>query len=293
MRVTVTGATGYVGSHLVRALLDAGHQVRALARGERPGALPPEVSLVRGSVTDAGAVREAVAGQDAVVHLVAIIVQRGSQTYDRVNVEGTRTVVREMEAAGVARLVHLSALGAGPDPAFPYLRSKWEGEEAVRASALQWTILRPSVLHGRGAGFFRPIVWSLRWMPVYPLPRGGRTRFQPLAIDDLARCVTASLDGAAIGASLDLGGPEVIDFRGLVTACADFLGRKRRMVTVPLWAARPFAYLQERRRDPLVTNEQLDMVVLDNVAPPASVRDAFGFDPVRFTETDLRWLVDA
>lgn len=292
MRVTVTGATGFVGSHVVPALLDAGHEVRVLARGLRAGSLPGAVEVIRGSVTDVSAVRDAVAGQDAVVHLVAIIIERGNQTYDRVNRGGTETLVRAMDVAGVRRLVHLSALGAGPDPAFPYLRSKWEAEEIVRASGLDATVLRPSVLHGPGAGFFKPVVWTLRWMPVYPLPDGGRTRFQPLAVTDLSRCVLACLDGACVGETLDLGGPEVLDFRAIVSTVASFLGKKRKMVSVPLRAARPFAWVQEHRREPLVTNEQLDMVVLDNVAPVRSVEEAFGFVPVRLADTDLRWLVD-
>jgi uncharacterized protein YbjT (DUF2867 family) len=292
MRVFVTGASGFVGSHLVPKLLEAGHEVRAMARGARPNRLPAEVSFVRGSVTDPAAIRDALDGVDAVVHLVAIIIERGAQTFDAVNVGATQTLVREMERAGVRRLVHLSALGAGPDPGYPYLRSKWQGEETVRASGLDQTILRPSALHGRGAGFYRPIVWTLRWMPFYPLPRGGKTRFQPLWIDDLSRCVLACLDGAAVGETLDLGGPEIQDFRAMAESTARFLGKKRWFVSVPLWAARPFAYIQERMKEPLVTNQQLDMVVLDNVASPTSVRDAFGFEPARFEDTDLRWLVD-
>jgi NADH dehydrogenase len=230
------------------------------------------------------------AGVDAVVHLSAIIVERGSQTFERVNHQGTRNVIAAMGDAGVERLVHMSALGVGPDERFPYLLTKWLGEEAVRASQTTWTILKPSVLHGEGGAFFRPIVWSLRWAPVYPMVNRGKTRFSPLWIEDLARCVTACLRGEQVAATLDLGGPEVLTFSDMVRLVMDALGKHRKTVPVPVWAARPFAFVQGLRRDPLVTNQQLDMVVLDNSCAPDSVDRAFGFHPKRMTETDLRWL---
>ena len=290
MRVLVTGATGFVGSHLVPALLGAGHEVVALSRGARPSSLPSDATAVRGDVTDAARLRAALDGCDAVVHLVAIIVERGMQTFESVNVGGTRELVRACEAAGVARFVHLSALGTGPDERFPYLASKFRGEEIVRASSLDWTVLRPSVLYGEGAGFFRPIVWSLRWMPVYPLPKGGTTKFQPLSIADHTACVLRALDGAASKETVDLGGPEPKDFRALVEIAARALGKKRTMVNVPLAAARPFAFVQGLRKAPLVTNEQLDMVVLDNTCDPDDIVRAFDVRPVRMEDTDLRWL---
>ncbi|MFY9586814.1 MAG: NAD(P)H-binding protein, partial [Actinomycetota bacterium] len=204
--------------------------------------------------------------------------------------QGTRNVVAAMRDAGVSSLVHLSALGAGPDERFPYLLSKWRAEEAVRASDLSWTVLRPSVLHGEGGAFFRPIVWTLRWAPVYPMVAHGETRFSPLWIEDLARCVGQCLQGEKAGATLDLGGPEVMTFADIVQLVMEALGKHRRTMPVPVWAARPFAFVQGLRRDPLVTNQQLDMVVLDNTAAPDSVDRTFGFHPKRIRETDLRWL---
>jgi len=245
---------------------------------------------VTGDLADGGALEAALASVDAVVNLVAIITERGSQTFDRTNVGATRNLLDAMKKRGVERLVHLSALGAGPDPSFPYLRSKWLAEEAVRASDRSFTILRPSVLHGEGAGFFRSIVWTLRWAPVYPMVAGGGTRFSPLWIEDLAGCVVACLRGEATRVTLDVGGPEVLTFSDIVALVMETLGKRRRIVDVPLWAARPFALVQGLRRDPLVTNQQLDMVVLDNACAPGSVSETFGFPPRRMRDTDLRWL---
>ncbi|MGH2784172.1 MAG: complex I NDUFA9 subunit family protein [Actinomycetota bacterium] len=288
MKVLVTGGSGFVGRNLISRLQSEGFEVRSLARN--PGDHTAGVESVAGSITDRETVRRAVDGVDAVVHLVAIIVERGSQTFEAVNHAGTKNLIEAMHDAGVRRLIHQSALGAGPDERYPYLRSKWLGEEAVRASSLDPTILRPSVVHGPGAGFFRPIMWSLRWAPVYPMPAGGRTRFQPIAIDDLATCFVRALRGEQIGATLDLGGPEVMTFSDIVRTVMAVLGKRRKLVSVPVWAARPFAAVQGLRKEPLVTNQQLDMVVLDNTCALDSVERAFGFRPVRMADTDLRWL---
>lgn len=287
MKVLVTGGSGFVGRHLAPRLQSEGFDVVALSR-HRSG--PRGVDVVRGDVGDRPSLDAALEGVDAVVHLVAIITERGEQTFDRVNVGGTKNLLEAMRARGVERLVHLSALGTSADDRFPYLRSKWQGEEAVRASDRSYTILKPSVLHGEGAGFFRPIVWSLRWAPVYPMVARGRTRFSPLWIEDLGRCVVASLRGAHERATLDIGGPEVLTFADIVRLVMEALGKKRRIVSTPVWAARPFAAVQGLRKDPLVTNQQLDMVVLDNATAPDSVERAFGFAPVRMRDTDLRWL---
>lgn len=291
MKVLVTGATGFVGSHLVTRLAGEGLEVRAFARGMGAARFPVGVETVAGDVTDPHALARAAAGVDAVVHLVAIIAERRGATYERVNVGGTSNVIRAMRQAGVGRLVHLSALGAAADQRFPYLRSKWRAEEAIRGSGLGWTIFRPSALFGEGAGFFRPIVWSLRWMPFYPMVAGGRTRFQPLAVEDLATCFVAALrEERTVGQTYDLGGPEVLEFGEIVRIVMDALGKRRPLVPMPVAAARPFAALNRLMRHPLVTNEQLDMVVLDNTCGPESVRASFGFDPLRMIDTDLRWL---
>jgi NADH dehydrogenase len=288
MKVLVTGGTGFVGRHLLPRLEREGFDVAILAR-EQPRT-SSGAAFVHGDVADVASLRSAMDGVDAVVHLVAIITERRSQTFDRVNVSGTENVIQAMKLAGVRRLVHQSALGAGPDQRFPYLRSKWLGEETVRASGLDHTVLRPSVLHGESAGFFRPIVWTLRWAPLYPMVAGGATRFSPLWIEDLASCVVSCLRGEGVGATLDLGGPEVLTFSDIVRLVMETLGKRRRVVDVPVWAARPFAAVQGLRRDPLVTNQQLDMVVLDNACDPRSVTDAFGFVAAAMRETDLRWL---
>jgi uncharacterized protein YbjT (DUF2867 family) len=119
---------------------------------------------------------------------------------------------------------------------------------------------------------------------------GGRTRFSPIWIEDLGSCVVSSLRGTTDGRTLDVGGPEVLTFSDIVRLVMDTLGKRRRIVNVPLLAARPFALTQALRREPLVTNQQLDMVVLDNACAPDATERAYGLRPERMRDTDLRWL---
>ncbi len=268
MRVAVTGATGFVGRHVVRELLRRGVLPVAAARDpSRARNLLPEGVEVRRADLSPESLEMAFAGCDAVVHLVAVIVERGEETFDSVNVGGTQAAVEAARRAGVTRFVHMSAFGAGPDPRFPYLRSKWLGEEVVRGSGLAWTILRPSVILGEGAGFLHPILTLARFSPVYPLPLGGRTRFQPVAAADVAEAVARCLErGETVGKELDLGGPEVLTFREITERILREAGMARALVSVPLWTAYPFAFFQEKlARRPLVTRGQLAMVMLDNV----------------------------
>jgi NADH dehydrogenase len=288
--VLVTGATGFVGRHVVPRLLGEGFGVRALSRGAGAARMPPGVEPVPGDVTEPASLRHALEGVGGVVHLVAIIVERGDRTFSGVNHLGTENLVAAMRQAGVSTLVHQSALGVGPGlERFPYLHSKWLGEETVRAGGLAYTILRPGVIHGRGAGFFRPIVWNLRWLPVFPLPAGGRTRFQPVHIDDVATAIIASLRSPRRD-TFDVAGPEILTFEQIAGVVMTAMGKPRPFMRIPLWAARPFAWTQRLRRNPLVTSGQLDMVVLDNTTGLDATVKAFGFEPKRMADTDLRWL---
>lgn len=292
MRVLVTGATGFVGTHLVRRLLGEGFEVVGLARTAPAAPVPAGARFVRGDVNDASSLRAAMKGVDAVVHLVAIIAERDGRTYYSVNHLGTEAVVRAMKDAGVSTLVHQSALGVGPGlEGYPYLHSKWLGEEAVRTSGLDYTILRPGVVHGPGAGFFKPIVWNLRWLPVFPLPAGGRTRFQPISLDDVSMAVAMSLRRPR-NETIELGGPEILTFAQMSDIVMKAIGKQRPTVSIPVALARPFAWTQRLRKDPLVTSDQLDMVVLDNTTALDAAERAFGIHPKRLSETDLRWLTE-
>ena len=191
--VLVTGANGFVGSHVVPALLGAGHRVIALVRDEDgaeavmrrlPDARRADVEVRLGDVTRPGTLAAALAGAEAVVHLAAVPRDwDGGQTLRLVNTEGTRNVVAAMKAAGVDRIVHLGGLGVADEPDLHFASSKARGMAIVRESGLRWTILAPSLLFGPRDGFFNILAGLVRMSPgIVPLTGNGGARFQPLAI---------------------------------------------------------------------------------------------------------------
>ncbi len=293
--VAVTGASGFVGSHVVPALLRAGHRVVAIthddAGGERIVArLEPaareSVGVRRARVTGSDAVaslQAAFGGVDAVVHLVAIPRDRnGGRDLEQVNAGGTRAVIHAMYGAGVHRLVHVGALGVADDPRLHYARSKALGEQAVRESALDWTILKPSLLWGPRDGFFNIVAGLVRMSPgVVPVPGNGKSRFQPLWIDDLARCIVLALEGpGTVGQVYELGGPRIWTYREITAEVLRGMGRRRLVVPMPLPIIRLVAGLAEALHVPFpVATDQLRQLALDNVGPIDGVQQGFGFAP--------------
>jgi len=221
-------------------------------------------------------------GVAAVAHLVAIIHESGRQTFDAVNVAGTRNVVDAAKATGVRRFLHMSALGAVDDSELRYVYSKWLGEEAVRKSGLEYTIFRPSVIFGEGFGFIDRIVQSVNMTrPVVPVPGSGKNRFQPMWSGDVAECFARALnDPATAGKTYEIGGPEHLTYEQVLDMVMAKLGAKRVKIHVPLFAMRPVAILMDAfLKDPPVTPVQLKQLKLDNTTALDSVERSFGFKP--------------
>ena len=237
--VLVTGATGFVGSHMIPALLAADHRVVALVRTPTDGELvlsrlaPARRAAVEtrvGDVTRPDTLGPALAGVDAVVHLVAIPRDfHGGADLRLVNTEGTRAVVAAMTAAGVRRLIHMGAMGVEDVPDLHYASSKAKAEALVRASGLDWTILKPSLQFGTGDGFFNIIAGLVRLSPgIVPVPGDGKARFQPIHMDDVAAvAVRALADPTTIGGAYDLGGPRYWTYREITREVMTALGKRR------------------------------------------------------------------
>lgn len=290
--ILVTGAGGFVGSHVLPALVDAGHRVVALVRTEASAgrvrrrlapAHLPAVEVRIGDVTRLDTLPAAFDGADAVLHLVAVPRDwDGGQTLRLVNTEGTRNVVEVARAAGVRRFVHQGALGVVDDPALHYASSKARGEAIVAASGLDWTILKPSLLYGPRDGFFNILAGLVRLSPgIVPLTGAGRARFQPLAIGDLARIVVATFaDQATIGGRYELGGPRWWTYREIMEEVLRAMGARRLLVPTPVPLIRLVAAAAELVRLPFpVATDQLRQLRLDNIGPLDGVRAAFGFEP--------------
>ncbi len=280
MRVFVTGATGFVGSHLVSALVEAGHQVVALVH-ERPATFPPGAETVRGDVLDVGSLEEGAEGCQAVIHLVGIIREFPSKgiTFQRLHVEATEKVIQACREKEVPLLLHMSALGARPDSKARYHRTKFAAEELVRRSGLDYAIFRPSLILGPGSQFLMDMkrLMALRFVG---LVGGGRYRLQPVAVTDVVRAFVLALERKELrGETWELCGPRVYTFRELLEAMARTWGR--RVVFFPLHrgplglAAR---FLDRFSWFP-VTREQLVMLEEESVCDSGAFYSAAGFAP--------------
>ena len=291
-RVAVTGASGFVGRAVIAALL-ADRPVTAVRGLVRDPArdvalLPAGLALRAADVTRPETLRGAFDGMDAVVHTVAIPTERRA-SFAAVNVAGTRAVVAEAERAGVGLLVHLSAIGASPASPYPFLRSKGDGEAAVTGSSIPHLVLRPSVLFGPGDDFFPRLRFSLRF-PVVPLPGGGRARFQPLHVADLAAAIHRALADGITGTH-EVGGPEAVSYRELLAETMRGSGARRPTVPLPVPLVKPAAFVFERLfADPPVTVAQLDLLAVDNTPHPNALGPVFSIVPRPFLGGGLSYL---
>lgn len=297
--VAVTGATGFVGSRFVRLLRGNQVPVRAVVRSTKDAAslraLGCDVSL--GDVQDRRSLEEAFTGCYAVVHLVAILRERGAATYDAINRQGTANVVGAAQLRGVDRVVHMSALGAHAEST-RYLRSKWAGEEEVRHGNVRHAIFRPSFLIGPGGGaaiqfaeIVRFGVWyplrhvggsvhlltSLaRLMPVVPVLGSGRSRFMPVHLDDVFNAVHQTLQrDDVLGATYEIGGPDVVTYDEMMAAVAEVLRLKRWAVHVPLPVAWGMVRLFALLPNPPITLDEFESLLRDNVCDNTKVRQTF------------------
>ena len=284
-RIAITGGTGFVGIHTVRRLRAEGHELRLVARGTRTLPRLEGTEVVRADVAAGDRLVEVFNGCDAVVHLTAIIREKGRQTFARVNAQGARNVAQAAKAANVAHIVHVSALGVTPNPRYAYLESKWEGEQAVRGSGVPYTVLRPSLMFGPGDGFFTKLTRLVRLNPVVPLAGDGRAMFQPIAVDDVTRIIALCLQQGPAHRVHEIGGPDHLSYKQIIDVIRTELGVHRLTAPVPLPLMLPAATLMARLLpNPPVTPGELRLLELNNITRPDAVRSLFGFEPLRFAD---------
>lgn len=285
--VTVFGASGFIGRHVVQRLAAKGLQIRAAARHPedalflKPMGDVGQITPVQANIRDAESVRAATAGADAVVNLVGILYARGRQTFEAVHADGAGAIAAAAAAAGVSRFVQVSALGADKASPSVYARTKAAGETAVREAFPGAVILRPSVVFGPQDEFFNrfaDMACRVPVLPVFgcPMPglRDGRidiygaggTRFQPVYVGDVAEAVVRSLgEVGAAGGIYELGGPTVYSFLDLMRLILREIDRRRLIVPVPFWLAEFLAFFTEFLPVPPLTRDQVTLLKRDNV----------------------------
>ena len=252
-RIAVTGATGFVGRHVVRRLERAGHEV---------------VSLSRRTGTDLGSpnlasVRDALEGCDAVIHCAGINREIGSQTYDAIHVRGTQALVEASRAAGVGHISVLSFLRARPDGPTAYHRTKWAAEAIVRDSGVPHTVLKAGVIHGRGDHMLDHLSHALYTFPIFGLVGMRERPVRPVAVDDVARILEAAATGDARlrNQTIAVLGPDEMMLRDAVRRVADTIGRHPVYVRLPVVAHLVLAKACEAvMRVPLVSLAQVHIL---------------------------------
>jgi uncharacterized protein YbjT (DUF2867 family) len=248
LTVLVTGGTGFLGPHVVRAIADRGEEVRALVRSSAR-ARDVRAQPVEGDMTDAASLRRAVQDVDTVVHLVAIRQGRAEQ-FQRVMEQGTRDLVAAARDAGVKRFVLMSALGTSAETKdlVPYYHAKWEMEETVKASGLDHVVFRPSFVFARDGGILPTFRRLARLTPVTPIIGSGNQRIQPIWVDDVAAYFAAAIDKPeAIGKTFELGGPDVVSWNEFWERLKHALRMRRRpSLHVPVRLMRMNALVTER-----------------------------------------------
>ncbi len=286
--ILVTGGTGFVGGHLIRRLRQEGLPVRALAR--HPDRVQPlkdlGVEVVPGDISDKVSLEKAAEGIERVIHLVGIIQETPGVTFRGVHVEGTRNVIEVARKAGVRHFFHQSALGSRPGARSEYHRTKWEAEELVRQSGIPHTILRPSLIYGSGDKFTIRLSEMLRRAPVMPVIGSGKSRVQPIYIDDVVSCMVKVVTGDAfLNEIYEIGGPDQLTYKEVTAAIAETMGLKRPAVHVPLFFMKPIAHaLETVLSNPPLTTDQLIMLQEDNICSMRDIRDAFGIEPLAFRD---------
>jgi uncharacterized protein YbjT (DUF2867 family) len=288
--ILVTGGTGFVGSHLTARLRAQGEDVRLLARHAGRGA--GGVEQVAGDIANPDSVRRAVDGADIVIHLVAIILEKGNQTFERIIAQGTRNLASAAADAGVKRFIYMSANGARNDPAFPYLYAKWQAEQAVIASGIPYGILRPSVIFGSGGAFYQTMATLVRLNPVVPVPGDGKARFQPIWVEDVCTClIKMAAEDAYLGQAFDVGGPEQMTYEEMLAVVMRVLGKRRPIVHLPMALMKPAAALMAALLpNPPVTPVQLDMLSIDNVTAPNPLPEMFGIAKPAYLQAKLDYI---
>lgn len=294
--VTIFGGSGFVGRYVAQRMARAGWRVRvAVRRPEealfvRPYGVVGQVEPVQANIRDEASTRAAIEGVDVVVNCVGILAESGKQGFEPVIAEGAGRIARIASEAGVARLVHISAIGADANSKSGYARAKAKGEELVLSAFPNATILRPSVVFGTEDEFFNRFGAMARFSPVLPLV-GADTRFQPVYVDDIAAAAAKAALGEANPGIYELGGPEVATFRELMEKLLAVIERKRFLVELPFGLARrQGAFLDWLQKisfglfsNGILTADQVELLKSDNVVSDS----AQGFEELGISPTPM------
>lgn len=296
MKIFLTGASGFVGRDLLQRLVDQGYLVRCLVRRETAATLPQlaGVEVHIGDATDPESLNTSMRGCDAVINLIGIIREfpRQGITFERMHVATTGHLLEAARTEGVSRFLQMSANGTRADAVTDYHKTKWEAEEAVRHSGLDWTIFRPSLIYGPGDEFVNMLANMLRKLPIIPVMGHGRYRMQPVQVGSVTTSFVAALSREdSIGQTFLCGGPKPLSYNELLDQIGAALGKpKVCKLHHPLLLMRPVISVMEGFAAFPITLGQLQMLLEENICDPGPWEEFFGIEQDSFADGIARYL---
>ena len=292
MKIFVSGGTGFVGGHVCRALREEGHELRLLVHHRRDTA-ENSIEYVAGDVTRQESFLAAMSGCDAVINLVGIIREVPSKgiTFERLHVQATVNMLAAARKNGVSRYLQMSALGTRFDAVSNYHRTKWQAEESVRSSGLEWTIFRPSLIFGSQDAFVNMLALQLRHTPVMPVIGAGSYRLQPIHADDVARCFGLALRmPETVGQTYELCGNDRLTYNELLDTIAAAIGKAPPLKPrAPLGLMKLVIPLMQKIPQFPITMDQLQMLLEESIGD-SEWRKVFKFEPRGFKEGIAEYL---
>ncbi len=289
----ITGANGYIGSHLVQHLSEQGIASRCLVRDVHQAQSllsADKVELIQGDTTKPDTLVDAMRGVDTIIHAAFITADRKASSenfYNKTNVQGTENLVKAAQAAGVKRVIEISGLGTKPDKAGSYMQGRYLAEKLVMESGLDWTIIRPSVLFGDHAPFIKGLTDLIRSAPVVPLIGGGKIMFQPIYIEDVVTVIVKVLEDPqrTNGHIYTIGGPEYYSFSQVFDVLLRSMHTSRPKVYAPMPLVGIGAAVMEAvLPKPPLTKAAMALFSFDNTTDLNSVERDFGFKPLSFAK---------
>ncbi len=290
--ILITGATGYIGRHLVAHLIAQGERPRCLVRDiNRAKRIlhSDNVELVLGSTTSPDSLDAAVQGVDTIVHAAFLTADRKQSTgneYEKTNVQGTANLIKAAKKADSKRLIEISGLGTKPDKPGSYMQGRYLAEKMLKESGLDWTIIQPSVLFGKNAPFIKGLADLIRTAPVVPLIGGGKMMFQPIWVEDVVTVIVKVLQDptGTTKRTYTIGGPAYYSFTQIIDVLLKTMHKQRIKVPAPIPLVGVGAAVMEAvLPKPPITKAAMTLFTFDNITDLQSVERDFGFTPMSFT----------
>jgi len=285
--IFVTGATGFVGNHLVKTLLAFDQKVRCLVRPGSENRLRHSVKIVKGDIFSAD-LAEKMSGCKALIHLIGIIREfpKKNITFNRLHVKATQVAIEAAKKAGIKRFIHMSALGTGPQAVTEYHKTKWQAERLVQESGLVYTIFRPSVIYGPYDHFTTLLARIIKRSPFIPIIGDGLYKLQPVHVNTVALAfVLALFLGDTHNHTYEIGGPQALTYREIVDTIAEHFKKRIKKIYIPLRIIESITVKLEPFPFYPLTREMLIMLMAGNVVKDPRFYKTFPLSPIKFKES--------